>query len=75
MAAKPGGPEAPDTEVAQGVPELIEVNLEVGGVKDSIGPPILFIILKQDDFSFMKKHTLDNNWVQVFLFVMIFLAC
>lgn len=25
VAAKPGGPEAPDTEVAQGVPELIEL--------------------------------------------------
>lgn len=25
MAAKPGGPEAPDTEEPQGVPELIEV--------------------------------------------------
>lgn len=25
VAAKPGGPEAPDTEEPQGVPELIEV--------------------------------------------------
>lgn len=25
MAAKPGGPEAPDTEEPRGVPELIEV--------------------------------------------------
>lgn len=39
VAAKPGGPEAPDTEEPQGVPELIEVasrNKLLGSLMSSI---------------------------------------
>lgn len=43
MAAKPGGPEAPDTEEPHGVPELIEVMSE----NTLISSPLLPIKIKK----------------------------
>lgn len=41
VAAKPGGPDAPDTEEPQGVPTLIEVQCENTGAL-----PVLLMLFK-----------------------------